>query len=95
MIGLLVYLFIAKMQDSYADRSATWQWAVGVAIANSIFALFSTPLIYTLIGAVIIFLYAWGHFTLLRRFSDNLLLWLVIMFIGALLPAILPFLFTQ
>lgn len=60
MIGLLVYLFIAKMQDSYADRSATWQWALGVAIANSIFALFSTPLIYTLIGAVIIFLYAWG-----------------------------------
>ncbi|MDO4879377.1 MAG: hypothetical protein Q3966_08840 [Neisseria sp.] len=44
-----------------------------------------------LILAVIMFLYAWGYFALLRRVADSLMWWILVFFGGAVFPLFLAF----
>ena len=51
--------------------------------------MFGTPFLGGVIGSMLAALYAWGYFTLLRRFGDNTLIWFGLLIGGALL-VILP-----
>lgn len=92
-MGIFIYLLIAKLQDFYADRSAAWQWAVGYALLSSLLSW--QGIIPFIIGFVILALYSWGYFNLLRKFTDNLLLWILIYMGGVLVPILLPFLWVK
>ncbi len=41
--------------------------------------------------SVILFVYAWAYFALLRHVTENLLLWLIILFLGSLAPISVSF----
>ena len=85
------------MQDSYANGSQAWVWAVSIAVLISLaylLAHFMTPLI-AFINFAVMFCYAWGHFALLRRFTDDLLLWLIIFAGGGLLPVMILLFFVK
>lgn len=94
MIGALILLVVARLQDVYADLAKAWQWAFGYAFLSSILSL-SDGIVIFLFSVLILSLYAWGYFVLLRRFTDNLLLWILIYLGGAVLPVILSFLLAK
>lgn len=92
MLDILILLFFGKMQDQFADNSSTWQWAAAYAVIQAVAAAATgTPLAAAVIGAAILFLYAWGYFALLRRLTDSIVLWLAVLLIGALAPLLLAF----
>ena len=93
MSGILLLLLFGKLQDTlYTDTSQAWQWALAYALANVLFsAVFGMAdgIGALLMGVLLSFLYAWAYFAVLRRFSDQLVLWLAAYVIGALLPFVL------
>lgn len=92
MMGSLLLLIFGKLQDQFAGNSAAWQWAAAFALINALTgAILGMPITAAAVTAGILFLYAWGYFALLRRFTDQLLIWLTILFAGALLPLLLNF----
>lgn len=86
MLQILSLLVFGKLQDHY-DRYHAWQWAVAYAGFTALWTLAATAsLSGMLIGSLAVWLYAWGYFALLRRFADNLMMWLLVWVSGALLP---------
>ncbi|MBW3885380.1 hypothetical protein HHC19_01810 [Neisseria meningitidis] len=90
MITVIILLIFGKMQEYYADRSATWMWAAAFAVVISLFSL-AGGIFAALISGAISGLYAWAYFFLLRRFTDNLPVWILIYAAGAILPLLLVF----
>lgn len=89
MLILLILLALAYAQDSYGANQPAYVWALVFAIINFIFGVMGGHLFASFVSAVILGLYAWGYFVVLRRFSDNTLLWLVICVLGLILPVLL------
>ncbi|MFS6937461.1 hypothetical protein [Neisseria animaloris] len=89
MLQILLLLIFGKLQDRF-DNYPAWQWAVGYVLLNAILSqvVDISALPVSIISSAVLGLYAWGYFVLLRRVSDSLLLWLVILLAGALLPVI-------
>lgn len=91
MFPLIVLLFMAYAQDNYGSQPA-YVWAGGFAFINLVLTLMSGGgLVGGVLSAVILGLYAWGYFALLRRFSDQTALWLMICAGGLVLPIIFTF----
>ena len=88
MFGPLILLIFGKLQDTFQETSRTWQWALAYGLV--IFLLSGgAPLLALIIGSAIVGLYAWGYFGLLRNLADNLMLWLLVFLVGAVLPMLL------
>lgn len=87
MLQLLLLLVLAYLQDNYEYPAFVWAilYGVMVAILNTLFGL---GVISGLLSGVILGLYAWGYFLVLRRFGDNLIVWLMICVVGLLVPAL-------
>lgn len=92
-MGIIIFLLVAKLQDIYQDRSTTWSWALGYALAASLLGW--AGIIPFVLNVIILGLYAWGYFGLLRRFTDNLLLWLLVLAGGVIVPIVLPLLLAK
>ena len=90
MFGALILLIFGKLQDTFQETSRTWQWALAYGVI--MFLLSSgASLLGMIIGGVITGLYAWGYFKLLRNLADNLMLWLLVFLVGAVLPVVLSY----
>ena len=77
---------MGKLQDVvYQENSSAWQWALAYALYILVRGI-GDGLVPVLIGSAIVGLYAWGYFALLRQVTDNILLWVLVLFGG---PAIL------
>lgn len=71
MLQMLILLAFAKLQDIvYAENSRAWQWALAYGIVVFLFGIFSSSLVGALFGGVILGLYSWGYFALLRQVVD-------------------------
>lgn len=92
-MGLFILLLVAKLQDFYAERSAVWQWALGCALLSSLLS-FKDGILAFAVNVIVYGLYLWAYFALLRRYTDNLLIWVIIYLCGALLPVFLPLMVT-
>ncbi len=87
MLGILMLLLFGKLQDYFIESSSAWHWAATLAVLQGLMAGFAGGTIFgILFAAAILFVYAWAYFALLRYVADNLLLWLIILFLGALAP---------
>ncbi|WP_325313734.1 hypothetical protein [Kingella oralis] len=88
MFGALILLIFGKLQDTFQETSRTWQWALTYGVI--VFLLSVGASLPAMIAAgVIMGLYAWGYFKLLRNLADNLMLWLLVFMGGAVLPMLL------
>lgn len=88
MFGPLILLIFGKLQDTFQETSRTWQWALAYGVIAFLLGG-GTSLLGMIIGGVITGLYAWGYFKLLRNLADNLMLWLLVFWVGAVLPMLL------
>ena len=88
MFGPLILLIFGKLQDTFQETSRTWQWALSYGVIAFLLGG-GTSLLGMIIGGVITGLYAWGYFKLLRNLADNLMLWLLVFLVGAVLPMLL------
>ena len=88
MFGALILLIFGKLQDTFQETSRTWQWALAYGVIAFLLGG-GTSLLGMIIGGVITGLYAWGYFKLLRNLADNLMLWLLVFLVGAVLPMLL------
>jgi hypothetical protein len=88
MFGPLILLIFGKLQDTFQETSRTWQWALAYGVIAFLLGG-GTSLLGMIIGGVITGLYAWGYFKLLRNLADNLMLWLLVFLVGAVLPMLL------
>ena len=88
MLDALILLIFGKLQDTFQETSRTWQWALTYGVI--VFLLSVGASLPAMIAAgVIMGLYAWGYFKLLRHLADNLMLWLLVFMGGAVLPMLL------
>ena len=88
MFGPLILLIFGKLQDTFQETSRTWQWALTYGVI--VFLLSVGASLPAMIAAgVIMGLYAWGYFKLLRNLADNLMLWLLVFLVGSALPLVL------
>ena len=88
MLDALILLIFGKLQDTFQETSRTWQWALPYGVI--VFLLSVGASLPAMIAAgVIMGLYAWGYFKLLRNLADNLMLWLLVFMGGAVLPMLL------
>ena len=88
MFGPLILLIFGKLQDTFQETSRTWQWALAYGVIMFLLSG-GASLLGMIIGGVITGLYAWGYFKLLRNLADNLMLWLLVFLVGAVLPMLL------
>lgn len=96
MLQLLMLLGFAYAQDSYGQAYPAYVWAIIFGVASSLLSLVTgSPFLAVVIGGVMLTLYAWGYFAILRRFSDNTILWLMICIGGLIFPFLLPMLFMS
>ena len=86
----LILLIFGKLQDTFQETSRTWQWALAYGVIAFLLGG-GTSLLGMIIGGVITGLYAWGYFKLLRNLADNLMLWLLVFLVGAVLPVVLSY----
>lgn len=90
MLEMLILLLFAKLQEYYETQTSAWQWAIAYAFTHLILNLLTGDNItVALINSLILGLYAWGYFLLLRRVSNHLILWLSVYIAGAILPLLL------
>ncbi|WP_066802166.1 hypothetical protein [Moraxella oblonga] len=90
MPTLILLLFMAYAQDN--SNQPTYIWAGGFALINLVLTIINGGgLLGGVIGAVILGLYAWGYFAILRKFSDQTALWLMLCVGGLVLPIIAVF----
>lgn len=89
MLQMLIMLFFAKMQDTYAEKAPAMVWAAVCAVVSGLLMLaFGDGILAFLISTVFLWLYCWGYFALLRRVTENLLMWLLVYFGGVVLPLV-------
>lgn len=94
MFPLIILLFMAYAQDKY-DSQPAYVWAGGFALIMLASSLMGGGgLVGGVVSAVILGVYAWGYFAVLRRFSDQTALWLLLCVGGLVLPIILTFALT-
>lgn len=89
-MNIIIFLITAKLQDFYQRTTPTWAWAFGYAFLSAVSDWQSVGRF--IVDFVILGLYAWAYFNLLRRFTDNLLLWFVVLAGGVIVPLLLPIL---
>lgn len=92
MLQVLLLLFLGKLQDNFIENYTAWHFAIVYAIISALMMLTSD--IRFLLAVVVIVMvgcYAWGYFALLRHLHDRLSLWLLVYFLGGLLPLVLFF----
>ena len=87
MLMTFILLLFARLQESLYENARAWQWALAYAVLSLAFSLMDgVGLFAAVIVAVFFGLYAWGYLALLRRVSDNLMLWLLVCLGGLVLP---------
>ncbi|WP_165090552.1 hypothetical protein [Neisseria yangbaofengii] len=92
MLGIFMLLLFGKLQDYFIESSSAWYWAAALAVLQVLMAGFGGATLFgTLFAAATLFVYAWAYFALLRYVADNLPLWLLILFLGALAPVFVSF----
>ncbi len=92
MLDILLLLTFGKLQEFvYEETSSAWHWALAYAAAVFLLSVFGGDLLGALLSALIMGVYAWGYFALLRVVVDNILLWILVFIGGALLPWLLLF----
>ncbi|MDO4640129.1 MAG: hypothetical protein Q4A84_00265 [Neisseria sp.] len=93
MVEILVLLAFGRMQEHfYQENSHAWHWALAYAACGFLWSLVNSGEFFAnLISSAIAGLYAWVYFVLLRRVADNLMIWLLVWIIGALLPIFIVF----
>lgn len=88
MLDALILLIFGKLQDTFQETSRTWQWELTYGVI--VFLLSVGASLPAMIAAgVIMGLYAWGYFKLLRNLADNLMLWLLVFMAGPVFPFVL------
>ena len=89
MFQLLMLLAFAYAQDNYGSYPAHL-WAMVYGMLNMLMmVMFGATMIATLVLGVILTIYAWVYFMILRRVRDNVLLWIIICLGGLLVPPLL------
>ena len=88
MLPMLLMLFFGKMQDHvYQENSRSWQWAACYAgVLLLVVPVTGGGLDAALASTLVLGLYAWGYFALLRYFADSLLMWLLVYAGGVVMP---------
>lgn len=91
-MGILLLLAFAKMQEM-ASGSRAWQWALGYTLVQAGLEVFLSGAVVSgmWLGSLLLFVYVWGYFALLRRVSDTVFLWLIVYIGGAFGPMGLAF----
>lgn len=90
MLSIVLLMALGKLQELvYQEQSAAWHWALAYALLQFGLSVLDGGVLPALLGALLIGLYAWAYFALLRAWVDHLLLWLLLYFGGALLPWLL------
>lgn len=85
MLQILILLVFAYAQDSYGNYPA-YIWAVMYGVVMLIgMMIFGLPILPALITGVLLGLYSWGYFGVLRR-CDNTVVWLAVCVFGLLIP---------
>ena len=88
MLDALILLIFGRLQDTFQETLRTWQWALTYGVIVYLLSV-GASLPATSAAGVIMGLYAWGYFKLLRNLADNLMLWLLVFMGGAVLPMLL------
>ena len=89
MLGVLILMAMGKLQDVvYQENSRAWQWALAYALYILAWGI-GGGLVSALVGSAVAGLYAWGYFALLRQVTDNILLWVLVLFGGAIMPLLI------
>lgn len=92
MIEVLILLAFAKIQEA-VNAGKAWQWAAACSVFSVLWNLLfnQMPWLHIALLALVVFVYVWGYFTLLRRLSDSIALWLLAYIGGAFAPLLLAF----
>ena len=88
MLDVLLLLVLGKLQDVLGENSKPWQWALAYAAVTLVLSM-GGDAVGALVSTVVLGLYSWGYFALLRRFTDNLAMWLLTLLGGAVFPFVL------
>lgn len=84
-MGVLMLLVFVKLQDYFIKSSRAWHWAAIFAVLQTLITGVNGAALFGVWStAAILFVYAWAYFALLRYVKDNLLLWIIILYSGAL-----------
>lgn len=92
MIEVLILLAFAKIQEA-VNAGKAWQWAAAYSVFSVLWNLLfnQMPWLHIALFALVVFVYVWGYFALLRRLSDSIALWLLAYIGGAFAPLLLAF----
>lgn len=92
MIEVLILLAFAKIQEA-ANTGKAWQSAAAYSVFSVLWNLLfnQMPWLHIALLALVVFVYVWGYFALLRRLSDSIPLWLLVYIGGAFAPLLLAF----
>lgn len=94
MLILLILLAFAYIQDNFGQKFPAYFWAIVFSIVNmGAVMVFGNDLPTAVFSSLILGIYAWGYFAILRRFGDNTMLWVILCALGLLFPIALPFIF--
>lgn len=94
MLILLILLAFAYIQDNFGQKFPAYFWAIVFSIVNmGAVMVFGNDLPTAIFSSVILGIYAWGYFVVLRRFGDNIMIWVILCALGLLFPIALPFIF--
>ena len=89
MLQLLILLAFAYAQDNHGTYPA-YAWAVAYGVLSMLMtAMFGGQMMAVMASGMILTVYAWGYFVVLRRAGDNLVLWLMVCVAGLVVPLFL------
>lgn len=89
MFQLLMLLAFAYAQDNYGSYPA-YAWAVAFGVLNVLMMVaLGGHLLAALVMGVVLTVYAWAYFLVLRRVGDNLGLWILVCLVGLVAPFLL------
>lgn len=96
MLMLLILLSFAYVQDNFGQKLPAYFWAIVFSIVNmGAVVVFGNDLPTAVFSSLILGVYAWGYFVVLRRFGEKVIWWVAICILGLLFPIALPFIFGQ
>lgn len=96
MLLLLILLAFAYIQDNFGRKQPVYVWAIEFAI--SILVLLVTlgdEFVSSTLMALILGIYAWIFFGVLRIFGSHVMVWGAICLVGTLIPMGISLLFLS
>lgn len=90
MLLLLLLLATAYIQDGIGKKQPAYFWAIVFAVACLIFLMvLGDEFVNATFMALIMGVYAWAYFKVLRIFGNSSIIWIIICLVGAILPILL------